>query len=208
MKPVSDLDVLLFDLGGVLVDFAGFDELARLVPGNLDRTAIRRRWITSPTVQRFERGEIPADAFARGVLLELELELSSDAFVEAFASWARGLVPGADALLRRLRPGRRLACLSNSNRLHTPLHRQSVEPFLDRLYFSDEIGMVKPEPRIFRHVIADLAVAPSSIVFFDDTEVNVVAARAAGMTAFEVDGLAALEERLLKLGALSPRPAP
>jgi putative hydrolase of the HAD superfamily len=231
MSTHQRFDVLLFDLGGVLIDFAGFDELSRLLSGSADRAEVRRRWIASPFVRRFERaaippetfargvlGElglemspddsIPPETFARGVLGELGLEMSPDDFFETFVDWARGLYPGAGALLRRLRPGPLLACLSNSNRLHTPLHRRSVAPFLERLYFSDEIGLVKPEPQAFRHVISDLAVPASRIAFFDDTEVNVAAARAAGMAAFEVDGLAALEARLLELGALSREPAP
>jgi putative hydrolase of the HAD superfamily len=208
MNAAGRFDVLLFDLGGVLVDFAGFRELARLLPGDADRAEVRRRWIASPSVQRFERAEISPETFARGVVGELGLAISPDDFLQAFAGWARGLYPGAGALLRRLRPGPLLACLSNSNRLHTPLHRRSIAPFVDRLYFSDEIGSVKPEEQAFRHVISDLAVPASRIAFFDDTEVNVAAAQAAGMVAFEVDGLAALEAQLLELGALSPEPAP
>jgi len=208
MAGCTDFDVLLFDLGGVLVDFAGFDEIARLLPGDADRAAVRRRWIASPFVRRFERAEISPGVFARGVLDELGLEMSPDDFLDAFAAWARGLYPGAGDLLRRLRPGPLLACLSNSNPLHTPHHRQSVAPLLDRLYFSDQIGSVKPEPEIFRYVTSDLAVPSSKIAFFDDTDVNVAAGRAAGMAAFEVDGLAALEAQLLELGMLSPTPAP
>jgi HAD superfamily hydrolase (TIGR01509 family) len=78
----------------------------------------------------------------------------------------------------------------------------------DSYYFSDEIGLVKPEPAIFEFVISDLNVRADRIVFFDDTAINVEAARAAGMHAHEVDGVAALQDRLLELGILSPAPSP
>ena len=58
-------EVLLFDLGGVLMDFAGFEELARLVPVVFDRSQIRDLWIHSPAVQRFERGEITLSGASR-----------------------------------------------------------------------------------------------------------------------------------------------
>ena len=208
MIRTTDFEVLLFDLGGVLVDFAGFRELGRLLPGGLDRAAVRARWIASPLVQRFERAEITPQQFARGVIDELHLGLSPNEFLDAFVEWARGPYPGARSLLRRLGEAYRLACLSNSNELHTPLHRRSMEPLMEKYYFSDELGAVKPEPEIYLHVIADLDVAPARIGFFDDTPVNVQAARDVGITAFRVDGIEALEAQLSRLGVLSPERAP
>ena len=55
MENASSIDVLLFDLGGVVIDFAGFDELSHLLPGGVSRDEVRERWISSPFVQRFER---------------------------------------------------------------------------------------------------------------------------------------------------------
>jgi len=136
------------------------------------------------------------------VVRELQLDLSPDEFINALVEWARGLYPGARSLLGRLHKTHRLACLSNSNELHTPLHRQSIEPLMDSYYFSDELGQVKPDREIFEHVIRDLDVPPGRIAFFDDTPINVEAARKVGIIAYEVDGLAELESRLQGLGVL------
>lgn len=200
MTRKSEYDVLLFDLGGVLIDFAGFDELTRMLPDTPDRAEIRDRWIRSESVQLFEQGDIAPQQFALGVIEELQLDLSPQTFLAEFVDWARGLYPGAGPLLRRLQATHRLACLSNSNELHTPLHRRSIEPLMDTYYFSDELGLVKPHREIFDHVIRDLAVSPRRIAFFDDTPVNVEAAREAGLTAYLVDGLVELEAQLQRLG--------
>ena len=197
-----DFDVLLFDLGGVLIDFAGFDELSRLLPGTPDRAEVRARWIESESVQLFERGGITPLEFARRVIGELELAFSPADFITSFFGWARGPYPGARSLLSRLHPTHRLACLSNSNELHTPLHRRSMDPLMDRYYFSDELGQVKPDREIFEHVIRDLNVPPQRIAFFDDTPVNVQAARVVGFAAYEVDGIDALRAQLQHLGLL------
>jgi len=202
MVTESAFDVLLFDLGGVLIDFAGFEELSRLLPGGVNRGEVRARWISSPSVQRFERAEITPREFARGVVRELQLDLGPDEFITAFVAWARGLYPGARPLLDRVQDTYRLACLSNSNKLHTPIHRRSIEPLMDRYYFSDELGLVKPDREVFTHVIRDLDVPPERIAFFDDTAINVVAARHVGMRAYEVDGIAELESQLQGLGVL------
>jgi len=198
----TDFDVLLFDLGGVLIDFAGFEEMRRLLPQVSDRSEIRDRWIHSASVQLFERGDITPEEFARRLVEEFHLELSAEEFLREFVSWARGPYPGALPLLRRLQNSHRIACLSNSNELHTPLHRASIHPHMDSYYFSDEIGMVKPDLEIFEYVIRDLAVGPRRIAFFDDTPVNVEAARECGLNAHIVDGIAALRAQLQRLGLL------
>ena len=52
---------------------------------------------------------------------------------------AKSGVLGAQ-LLGRLRTRYPLACLSNSNALHTPMHREAIRPFITRCFFSNEIG--------------------------------------------------------------------
>ena len=202
MTKDQEFDVLLFDLGGVLMDFAGFEELTRLVPGAPDRSEIRDRWIRCEAVQRFERGEITPGRFARDVIEEIHIDLSPRSFLTHFVEWARPPYPGAIPLLTSLRNDFRISALSNSNALHTPLHRRRFGRTIDTFYFSDEIGSVKPEPAIFQHVLGDLAVPPHRIAFFDDTPVNVEAARDAGLTAYTVDGVTELTTRLHQLGLL------
>jgi putative hydrolase of the HAD superfamily len=197
-----DFDVLLFDLGGVLIDFAGFEELSRLLPDTPGKSEIRSRWINSEAVQRFERGHIAPDEFAQRIIVEYELRLSAEDFIKRFVEWARGPYPGAIELLRRARQNHRVASLSNSNELHTPIHRRSLERVVDTFYFSDEIGHVKPDCEIFEHVVCDLAVPPERIAFFDDTTVNISAAQELGLTAYWVDGIEALKTQLQCLGLL------
>ena len=200
MSTQQRFDVLLFDLGGVLMDFAGFDELTQLIPGAPGRSKIRDRWIQCEAVRRFERGEIPRDRFAISVIEELEINLSPSVFLEKFVEWAREPSPEAISLLMRLKGDYRIAALSNANELHTPLHRRRFGQVIDTFYFSDEIGAVKPDRAIFEHVIRDLGVPPDRITFFDDTPVNVDAAREAGLTATTVDGIIELRTRLQHLG--------
>ena len=197
------LDILLFDLGGVLIDFAGFEEMGPLLPHPLPRTVVRQRWIESEAVRLFERGQITPRQFADGSLAEWDLSMPPEAFLDLFVSWARGLYPGAEQLLGRIGKEYRLACLSNSNELHTPLHREAIRPHIERCFFSNEIGSVKPEAEIFEHAIREFGIDAGRVGFFDDTAVNVEAAERAGLTAFLVDGIIELEERLDRLGVLS-----
>jgi FMN phosphatase YigB (HAD superfamily) len=110
--------VIMFDLGGVLVENAGGAGLAAMLPVPLEPAELWQRWLASPAVRRFERGQIPSDEFACAFVEEWQLGLEPAAFLEAFAAWPRGLYRGAEALLRELRGRHHLACLSNTNSLH------------------------------------------------------------------------------------------
>lgn len=191
-------EVLLFDLGGVLVEIAIFEELPKLLSSSVERDEVRRRWLFSPAVQAFERGETGADAFIAAFIAEWGLKLGPAEFLAAYETWLRGPYPGALELLERLRRDYRIAVLSNCNAVHWR-QLERVRGLAHVAYSSHLLGLVKPDVAIFRHVVSDLGVEPDQICFFDDTPPNVEAARAAGLRAYQTEGLEALELTLRTL---------
>lgn len=200
----------MFDLGGVLVENTGAAGLAAMLPAPLDSDELWRRWLGSPAVRSFERGLIAPEEFAIAFLDEWRLALEPAAFLEAFASWPRGLYEGAEELLRKLRGRHRLACLSNTNTLHwrrlTPL-----QAMLDACFVSHETGFAKPDREAFEHALGRLGVVPRDVYFFDDLLPNVDVARAIGINAFRVTNFADIEpilsaERLLEEREHDPLP--
>ena len=142
-------EVLLFDLGGVLVDFAGFEELPLLLQEKPTSAAIQEKWIRSAAIREFESGEIMAASFARRFVVEWHLSLSPEEFLRRFSGWSRGLYPGAARLLHHLSSTHRIACLSNSNELHGPSQRRWLDGIVERFFFSFEMGLAKPDSAIF-----------------------------------------------------------
>ena len=65
--PESAIEVVLFDLGGVLFDFGGVEPMKSL-SGIEHDDEIWRRWLGCPWVRTFERGSCSADQFAEGVV--------------------------------------------------------------------------------------------------------------------------------------------
>jgi putative hydrolase of the HAD superfamily len=61
----------------------------------------------------------------------------------------------------------------------------------DDLYFSHEMGHVKPDRAAFDHVVTTLDCAPEHILFLDDNQINVDGARAAGLVAERAVGVEA-----------------
>lgn len=177
--------VILFDLGGVLIENAGRDGLMSLLPYTLETTEIWRRWLESPSVRQFEAGKISSDAFAAAFIEEWGLRVGPEEFIAEFAAWPKGFFPGARELLASLREKHHLACLSNTNAIHWSRFPEFADVF-DTCFASHEMGVVKPEREAFEHVLDKLNVNASEIYFFDDLLPNVEAARAFGITAFQV----------------------
>lgn len=200
----SDIELLLFDLGGVLIHWDGIEPLRSLTGGRLSHDQARKFWLDSPAVRRFEKGRSTAPEFARAVVAELGLALTPQEFLARFASWDRGPFPGAVELLEQLRPVCRLACLSNNNEIHWPRLRDafSFGRFFEHCYVSYEIHAAKPDLEAFEFVLGDLALPAQAILFFDDNPECVAAARAAGLQAEVTPGVEGVRKILLQRGIL------
>ncbi len=187
--------VVLFDLGGVLVENTGEQGLSSLLPYQLDRQEIWARWLASDAVRRFECGQISPEVFAARFIEEWHLEVVPAAFIEAFTTWPKGLFDGAATLVRNLRAQHRVACLSNTNALHWARFPELPELF-DSSFASHLTGFLKPDPEAFEHVLRELDVQAEAVWFFDDLLQNVEAARKVGIRAVQVRAFAEVEPAL------------
>jgi glucose-1-phosphatase len=193
--------VLLFDLGGVLIEFDGIDSLTSLTDGRLDRESARRFWLESPWVKRFEIGGCTPESFASGAIGELNLSMSADSFLDEFLHWEKGPFPGALDLLDALRPHFTLACLSNNNDLHWNFLRNQQgfgNPF-HRTYLSQKLGLIKPDRAIFQAVLKDLRVPARRILFLDDNSECVEGAARSGIDGRRVNGIKGVRALLSNL---------
>ena len=203
MGPAA-IDVVLFDLGGVLIDFGGVGPMKQLAGIESD-DELWRRWLTCRWVRSFERGECSADDFAVGVVSDWELPVDAHEFLVAFESWPGGPLAGADQLVESVRAVVPVGCLSNTNALHWD--SQFVKwPILDGFDFrflSFELGIVKPDRELFDRVAQLLASPPERVLFLDDNAINVEGAVEAGFIAREVRGVDEARAALVDAGLLA-----
>ena len=98
------------------------------------------------------------------------------------------LRPGIAALWRDLRDrGLKIAICSNLAAPYGPALRQVLPDRPDAEVFSYEVGLVKPEPEIYRAVVNRLACAPGKILFTGDTKkADIVGPSQAGMRAVPI----------------------
>jgi putative hydrolase of the HAD superfamily len=184
--------VIMFDLGGVLVENNGKAGLAAMLPFPINDHELWRRWLSSPTVRQFERGKISSDTFAKAFVDEWQIKLEPSAFIEAFAKWPTHLFAGAEDLLRRLKGGHHLACMSNTNSIHWERF-PTLRSLFDSCFLSHETGLVKPDREAFENALKVLGKKPEVVYFFDDLLLNVNAARELGINAFQTETFSAIE---------------
>lgn len=202
-------DIVLFDLGGVLIELGGPAAMRELTGiGNDDE--LWQRWLTCPWVRAFESGECSPEEFAAGMVAEWAFSVAPATFLNAFREWPVGPLPGAEALVARVAAVVAVGCLSNTNILHTEerFSRWAIfEAFEPRL-LSHELGVLKPDRVLFDRVAELVGSPPSRILFLDDNLINVDGATAAGFAAFHVRGVTEAERALEAAGVFDASRGP
>jgi epoxide hydrolase-like predicted phosphatase len=183
-----ETDLIVFDLGRVLVDFdfkRVIRNLSKFTP--LNQKEIHRYFSRTPLWDAFERGQVtPAVFFAK---LQKELKLKGLTFEQFAPLWNSIFTEKHDtvALLRELRSRYRIAMLSNVNIMHWEyiLGRHAFMNWFDHPVASYAVGYRKPDAEIFRIVLRQAGIAPQRAIFIDDVESHIQAAKSVGMRAYQ-----------------------
>ncbi len=132
----------------------------------------------SESSQRASTGEIPEEAHWQAVAEALGVSRQeADKIIAEFFSGDRADATLLD-FLRSLRPERKVGLISNAwSGLRAFITSQKFEDVFDEMIISAEVGLMKPDPRIYRLALEKLGVQPEESVFLDDVLVNVEAAR-------------------------------
>jgi 2-haloacid dehalogenase len=200
------MDTVLFDLGAVLIDW-------------------NPRYLYRPL---FQGDEAAMEHFLAEIAppwwnLEIDAGKSFDqavaercavhpAHAEMIALWRDGWeqmlqkeIAGTVAILGELRnKGHRLHALTNWSAETFPIARRRYEflQWFENIVVSGEVGMAKPDPRIFALTIERCGLNPARTVFIDDSPRNVEAGRNAGLHALHFRDPEQLRVDLTRLGML------
>ncbi len=192
-----EVEAVVFDVGGVLVQMG---DIAALGPFNgiADAAGIRTLWLDCLHVDAHERGHIDIDEFSRRMVEHYAIPGTPEDFIQRFLVWPGALYPGVEETLAQLAQKVKVACLSNTCAFHWAgdTWAKDVRRLSPRLFLSFEMGLMKPERAIYDRTAEALGIAPERILFFDDTERNIVGAKLAGWDAHRVDGIAEVRQVL------------
>ena len=201
MGKLKNFKVILFDLGGILLELRDPISTFRL---DIDASEFLRTWIMSPSVRALESGQIDSKDFAQRIVDEMELPMDWQELLRRFDSWPAKIYPRAIDLIDRIPSRFACAILSNTNAVHW--ERIDVpENFgnrFDRYFLSYKSGLLKPDRESFLQVSSGYDCRPEEILFFDDNPVNVVAAKKESINAVCVQGVEELETSLINNGII------
>lgn len=181
---------IIFDLGGVIINIDPLNILKDMPPEREKRFRQAFRTLMNQGIfDNFEIGKISETEFREAVCKEIGETLSADAFDRL---WNRLLLdyPAKNIeILRRLKTGHRLFLLSNTNSIHyrayaprlKRTHGVSFSDLFEKVWLSHELGLRKPDEKIYKHVLENARLIPEETIFTDDTKENLAAAENLGM---------------------------
>jgi putative hydrolase of the HAD superfamily len=212
---------VLFDAGGTLIHLDGERicrcagiawSAGRFAEAEASATAQVRAWILeNPGSTDAERIPLFFDSILRGLVVEGERERADATrrIAEEHARanlWSCAAEGAADTLQTLHERGYRLGVVSNADgRVRRLLEDAGLAPRLDVVVDSAEVGIEKPDPRIFLAATRRLELEPAACAYVGDIyDIDVVGAREAGMEPILIGRCPAPEEirRVAKLPEL------
>ncbi|HEX3761195.1 MAG TPA: HAD family phosphatase [Kofleriaceae bacterium] len=198
--------VVIFDFGGVLVDWNPRHLYRRLFPGDPERMErFLAEVCTTAWNEQQDAGRPWADAVAELVARHPAQADLIRAYRERWEETLAGPIDDSVAILGELRDaGHRLLGLTNWSHETFPLARARYRFFdwFHGIVVSGEERLIKPDPRLFVCLIERYRVDPARAVFIDDSPRNVAAAAALGLHAIHFRSPAALRAELTALELL------
>jgi 2-haloacid dehalogenase len=175
---------LIFDLGGVLVDWDPRYLMASVIP-DPERRAWFLEHVASPEFQRpVDAGRPFAEAVAERSARFPEWTAEIEAYAARGPEMVRGAVAGTEELLRDLHAaGAPLFALSNwpAETFWVARERFAVLEVFADVVVSGFVGLIKPDPRIYALALERFGRRARECAFVDDRPENVAAAAALGI---------------------------
>jgi HAD superfamily hydrolase (TIGR01509 family) len=202
----AGIRLIVSDFGGVICtyDYRIFcDRLARRIGRTTDEVYAV---VFGGTLQAdFELGKLTGPAYHQELVARLHAEVPYDEFFPMYGDIFTE-IPATCDLLRRLHARYPLYLLSDTNEIHFGYVRQTVGvvQFFDECVVSYEVGVMKPDPGIYREALRRSGLPAEACVFIDDRPGNVEGAKRVGMHAFQFQSPAQCAADLSRLGVVIP----
>jgi peptide deformylase len=208
----AKIDAIIFDLGKVIVDvnhektYLAFEAICQA-----DRDEIKKIFKQEDYLN-FELGRFSYQEFFLKIKNYLKSEHDITAFVDAWNAMIVGVPTDSVSLLKQLRKKYQIFALSNTNYCHVDVinrHLQNdysisnIKELFDKIYYSHELGLGKPDKEIFKFVLNDLQLNPENILFIDDNFENIQISRELGFKTIHLLEQNKLAEELYKAGIIN-----
>jgi 2-haloacid dehalogenase len=204
--PAATPSIVVFDLGGVLIDWNPRHLYRKLFDGD---DAAMEHFLSTVCTQAWNERQDAGRSFAEAAALLGAEHPDKTALIEAYGArfdeMMAGPIHGTVEILSELRArDLPLYALSNWSAETYPLAQRRFEflAWFRGVVISGHERLIKPDPRIFRLLLERFAIAAERAVYIDDNPRNATAASALGIRGIHFTGPAALRRELVGLGLL------
>jgi len=193
MQPFKNL---IFDLGEVIIDIdykqtiSAFQKLAVV-----DFSSVVSYSAQNPVFDLYEKGKVSTPVFFDELRKYLRPGTTDKEIEDAWNAIFQNFSAQKIELLKQLKTRYNTFALSNINEIHvasidkaaqTKFGEAAFGNFFHRVYYSNELGLRKPEPEIYALVLEKEGLNAAETFFVDDKKENVEAARAFGIHAYQL----------------------
>lgn len=192
--------VVVFDYGEVISRTPDPASQARLAAlAGVDEETMRAAWLRHR--HELDHGTLGVVEYWRTMAAELgthwDLRRIHELWAADFASWFTVEPEVGDLIAELHEGGTRIALLSNAGYDYgDPFRFSPLGSIMEQVFVSAELGLLKPDPGIYRRVMAELGVGPEGTAFVDNKRENVEAAAALGIAAHHFTGAPGLRSFL------------
>jgi putative hydrolase of the HAD superfamily len=192
---------IIFDLGGVLVHL-NWDKvctpLTELSVQSYDE--VLKEVQNGPIVQSSMVGQLSSQEFHQALCTKIQVEIKFDPFIDIWNSLLSE-DQAMSSFVLELASSHRLILASNTDAIHIEYCRRrfNVLGRFNRLFLSNEMGLIKPDPAYFQHVLDELHTPPADCIFIDDRSENVLSARELGINSLVFESIDRLKSDLSKI---------
>jgi 2-haloacid dehalogenase len=199
------IDTFVFDLGNVLIHWDPRHVYRHLFADEAEMERFLAEVCNHDWNIQMDAGRPFADGIRELTGRYPELAHLIRAYRERWPEMLAGPITGTVELLSRLhKDGRRLFALTNWSHETFPIARERYDflGWFRHIAVSGELGLVKPDPAIFRHLIATCAIDPARTLFIDDALANIQTAGRMGFATHHFREPNLLETQLNDWGLL------
>ena len=204
-NPDPEVRTVLFDLGGVLIDWNPRHLYRRMFSDE----AAMEQFLATVCTQTWNEEQDAGRLFCEGVELLIARHPQQAAAIRAYdLRWdemLKGAIEGSVAILGELRARRTpLFALTNWSAEKFPLARARFAflEWFDGILVSGEERLRKPDPRIYGLAVERFGLEPERTLYIDDAEKNIAAAALLGFETHHFVEPRALRSRLVGCGLL------
>ena len=197
---LDTVDTLLFDLGGVLIDWNPRYVFRQIFDTEAEVEYFLNHICTSDWNEQQDAGRSLQEATTSLLLKHPEYADPIRAYYGRWEEMLGGPIEETVALLRQLRDSQKygLFALTNWSAETFPVawERYDFLQWFSDILVSGREKLKKPDPAIYQLAIQRFALQPEKTLFIDDNAGNVEAAQGEGMQAYHFQGAEGLKQLL------------